>query len=161
MIPNYLSPLEFQITIKRLPNVEFFTQKVIIPSISTDSVIIDNPFNYIHRTPNKIDYSNLELAFIVDEKMNNYLEIFNWITDISFPQNFEQFKKIEKSPEGLESDISILVLNSNKNANINVNFFGCFPSALSAINLDTTQNNLIYPTATVTFKYDYFKIEQI
>lgn len=160
MITNYLSPLEFQVTVKRLPEVEFFTQTLEIPSMSTAGIVVDNPFNYTHITPNKVTYGNLNLSFIVDESMKNYRSVFDWITGVGFPQNFGQYKNLETSEEGLISDISIIMMNSNKNPNIVVHFKDCFPISLSPIRLDTTSPQLIYPTATVSFTYTYFTIEQ-
>ena len=160
MITNYLSPLEFQVTVKRLPEVEFFTQALEIPSLTTAGLVVDKPFNYTHITPNKVSYSNLNLSFIVDESMKNYKSVMDWITGVSFPQNYNQFKNVKDSEEGLTSDISIIMLNSNKNPNIIVNFIECFPISLSPIRLDTTAQQLIYPTAIASFTYTYFTIEQ-
>ncbi len=160
MITNYLSPLEFQVTVKRLPEVEFFTQSLEIPSLTTAGIVVDNPFNYSHITPNKVTYSSLNLSFIVDESMKNYKSVFDWITGVSFPQNFNQFKTIENSEEGLTSDVSIIIMNSNKNPNIIIHFKDCFPVSLSPVRLDTTSSQLIYPIATASFTYTYFTIEE-
>lgn len=161
MITNYFSPLEFIVTIKRLPNIEFFTQRTQIPSVSANPVEKPTPFNMMYETPDKLRYDNLNFSFIIDEKMNNYLEIYNWIKGITFPQNYDQFKAINESKEGRFSDISVVVLNSNKNPSIKITYKNCFPIALSEITLDTTQSDLIYPEATATFQYDYYEIEQL
>lgn len=161
MIQNYFSPLEFRVTIKRLPNIEFFTQRTSIPGINGTPVAMGSPLNRFYQTPDKLEYSNLDLSFIVDENMNNYLEVFNWITGITFPQNYKQYENINESKEGTKSDISVLILSSHKNAKIKVDYISCFPIALSQIELDTTQNDVVYPQANVTFQYDYFTISQI
>jgi hypothetical protein len=161
MITNYFSPLEFIVTVKRLPNIEFFTQRTQIPTVSATPVEKPNPFNRMFETPDKLTYDNFNFSFIIDEKMNNYLEVYNWLKGITFPQNFDQFKTIKESKEGLISDISILILNSNKNPSINITYKNCFPISLSEITLDTTSSDLIYPEATVTFQYDYYEIEQV
>jgi hypothetical protein len=161
MITNYFSPLEFIVTVKRLPHIEFFTQRTQIPSVSATPVEKPTPFNIMYETPDKLRYENFNFSFIIDEKMNNYLEIYNWIKGITFPQNYGQFKEINESKEGRFSDISVLVLNSNKNPSINVTYRNCFPISLSEITLDTTSSDLIYPEAIVTFQYDYYEIEQL
>ena len=83
------------------------------------------------------------------------------MTSITSPKNFNQFKQLKQSKEGIISDISIIVLNSNKNSSIRINFKNCFPISLSDIDLDTTQNDVEYPKATVTFQYDYYEIEKV
>lgn len=161
MITNYFSPLEFIVTVKRLPNVEFFTQRTTIPGISAQPVEKPTPFNRVFETPDKLTYDNFSFSFIIDEKMENYLEVHNWLKAISFPQNYQQFKTINESEEGLKSDITIVVLNSSKNPSITITFKNCFPISLSEVLLDTTSQDLTYAEANVTFQYDYYEISQI
>lgn len=158
---NYLSPLEFRVTVSRMPNVEFFTQSVQIPGVSVNPPETNNPFNRLVFTPEKLQYSPLALSFILDEKMANYREILSWIKGISFPQDYSQFDAINKSEEGLRSDISVLIMNSSKNPNIVVNYIDCMPVSLSGVRIDTTMQEPIYPTAEVEFAYNYFTIELI
>lgn len=161
MITNYFSPLEFVVSVKRLPHIEFFTQRTQIPGVSATPVAKPTPFNTMYETPDKLTYNNFDFSFIIDEKMNNYIEVYNWIKGITFPQNYGQFKEINESKEGRFSDITVLVLNSSKNPSINITYKNCFPIGLSEVTLDTTSSDLIYPEATVTFQYDYYTIEQV
>lgn len=158
-IQNYFSPLEFRISVFRLPNTTFFTQQTAIPGISTSPVSVPNQFNPIFQTPDHVDYSNLDLTFIIDEDMNNYMEIFNWIIGTAFPENHSQYRNLKETEDSLFSDISIIVMNSKKNANITFNFRNCFPISLSDITLNTTESDLNYPQCTATFKYDYFDVK--
>lgn len=161
MITNFFTPLEFLVTITRLPNVEFYTQRATIPGISATPIRHPTMFNAIYETPDELTYNDFDFSFIIDENMNNFLEVFNWMTSITGPKNFDQFRKLKESKEGIISDISLIVLNSNKNSSIKVNFKNCFPISLSEITLDTTQSDVQYPTATVTFQYDYYEIEKV
>jgi hypothetical protein len=161
MINNYLSPLEFKILIKRLPNVEFFTQRAMVPSISTTAVQQPTRFNPVFRTPDQVNFSNLDLTFIVDEAMKNYMEIFNWILSTANVISHDRYSRLASSPEGLFSDITIVILNSKKNPNIEVTYTNCFPISLSEISLNTTESDVTYPEATVTFQYDTFDIKHL
>jgi hypothetical protein len=161
MINNYLSPLEFKILIKRLPNVEFFTQRAAIPSISTTAVQQPTRFNNVFRTPDSVNFSNLDVSFIVDESMNNYMEIFNWILSTANVESHDRFRQLKSSPEGLFSDISIIILNSKKNPNIEISYTNCFPISLSDIQMNTTDTDVTYPEATVSFQYDTFDIRHL
>ena len=161
MITNYLSPLEFVVSVKRLPHVQFFTQKASIPGISLTPIERPTPFKPIYETGNRLTYNELNLSFIIDERMSNYIEIFDWMHGIAFPQNFEQFKNISESEEGLRSDISIVIHNSNKNPQIEVHFKDCFPISLGEIFLDVTLGDLQYPETTVTFAYNSYSIKQL
>jgi hypothetical protein len=161
MINNYLSPLEFKVLIKRLPNVEFFTQRSMIPGISTTPIQQPTRFNPVFRTPDVVNFSSLDVTFIVDESMCNYMEIFNWIISSTMTENHTRFESLVNSPEGLVSDISIIILNSKKNANIEISYKNCFPVSLSDIQLNTTNVDLTYPEATVSFSYDTFNIKKL
>jgi hypothetical protein len=158
MISNYLSALEFIVTIKRLPNVEFFTQRTSIPSISVSPIEHPTPFKPTFENGDRLNYSDLSLSFIINEDMSNYIEIFNWIKGYSFPENFDQYRNIQN---GLKSDISVKILNSHKNPSTIINYRDCFPTDLSDVILDTTQTDVVYPEATATFRYNYFDIETI
>lgn len=165
MITNYLSPLEFVVSVKRLPNVEFFTQSIVIPSISLQPIEQASPLKNIPISGDRISYGDLPLSFIIDEDMTNYLEIFDWIKALTFPENTSQYKELtdteEGEGEGVTSDISIVLMNSHKNQNLEINFKDCFPLNLSDVVLDTTQPDLIYPSATVTFSYNNYTIKKI
>ena len=158
MITNFFSPLEFQVTIKRMPHVEFFVQRTAIPSISGNPAVMPTPFNKLNFTPDKLEYNPLELTFIVDENMSNYIEVLNWIKGTTFPENYKQYRDLATSKEGISSDITILALNSHKNPVIRVDFSDCIPISLSEVVLDTTQADVIYPEATVVFSYNYFDV---
>ena len=161
MITNYLSPLEFIIVVKRLPNVQFFTQRTTIPSVSASTIPHPTPFNQVFETGDRLNYTDLSFSFIIDEDMSNYIEVFNWIKGITFPENFGQYTNIENSQEGLRTDISIKVLNSHKNPTVQIDYYDCFPTDLSDVVLDTTQTDVVYPEATVTFRYNYFEITKL
>lgn len=162
MITNYLSPTGFEVSINRLPNVEFFVNKINIPGIGTGALEQPTPLNNVFEPRQKIDYQALNLDFIVDENMTNYLEIFNWIKDLANEQSFVSYRELASIvPPGTTSDISILVQNSHKNPNMNFTFVNCFPIDISAIQLDATASDVVYPECTVTFRYDYYDISKV
>jgi hypothetical protein len=158
MIPNYLSPLEFKVTIGRLPNVEFFTQQTSIPGISSSPIMVPTRFNKSFHAGDEVEFSNLDLTFIIDEAMSNYKELFDWIMALNFPDSHQQFESLGGN---LTSDISVIVLNSKKNPNIEFQFQNCFPISLSDVSLNTTDTDVTYPQATASFQYDAFKMKMI
>jgi len=155
---NYLSPIEFQLTIQRMPNIEFYVQKASIPSLSTSPVEKQTPLNRIYEQGDKIEYGEFNITFTIDEKMSNYLEVYRWLLGYSAPQTTDQYKNLKEDKYGLKSDISLLIVNSSKNPNINVKFYDCFPLNIDEISLDTTSNDIVYPEANVSFRYNYFDI---
>ena len=161
MITNYLAPTSFIVSISRMPNVEFFTQTASIPSISISPVSTASPIQTYYATGDRIEYSDFDLGFIVDERMDNYLEMLRWMEGIASPETTDQYTDLAKSDDGITSDITVVVHNSHKNPNIRVIYKKCFPIALSQIDLSVTQADVVYPQATATFRYDTFEVEQI
>jgi|TARA_B110000977_G_scaffold98078_1_gene129073 hypothetical protein len=158
---NFLSPLEFVVTVKRLPEVQFFTQAVTIPSVSIAQVDQNTPFKIVPVPGDRLTYGELPLSFIVDESMSNYIEVYNWLKALSFNEEFPQFNNIKTSEYGILTDISLVIMNSHKNPNIEIQFRDCFPVNLSDIMLDTTQTDIVYPQATVSFTFRDFTITQL
>ena len=159
MITNYLSPTSFIVSIDRLPNVEFFTQKVQIPDVSGNPTQTNTPLGLLYNTPSQLVFSDLDLTFIVDEDMKNYLEIFRWLEGMGSPNDQASYLKLSESEEGLQSDITIVVNNSHKNPNIHFKFKNCFPISLSPISLDITAADTNYAEATAAFRYTNFTVD--
>ena len=47
---NFLSPLNFKFSIKKSPNMNFFLQKVNLPSITQDVIVIPTNFNPLYNS---------------------------------------------------------------------------------------------------------------
>lgn len=161
MINNYLSPTSFVISVARLPNVEFFTQKLLIPGVSGSPVETNTPLRSLYNVQDKMRYADLDLTFILDENMSNYLEIFRWMEGLGSPENLAQYKTLQNSVDGLKSDITIIINNSHKNPNMKFTFLNCFPVGLTPVSLDITAQDLTYIEVTATFRYDAFKVEKL
>lgn len=161
IINNYLSPTNFSINIKRLPNVEFFTQKLTIPGVSGTAVGRETPLSQLYEINDKLQYGDLELSFIIDENMNNYKEILNWMEGISAPANTDQYKTLAASKDGLKSDIVATITNSHKNPHVQFTFRNCFPTSLGSVSLDVNVQDVAYATCSVTMRYDIFEMTQL
>lgn len=162
---NFLSPLNFRFQIKKAPHVNFFIQKVNIPEISIRAPESTNPFVTIPYSGEHINYGILNIEFKVDENLENYLEIHNWLKSLGKPQDFEQYKNIQDIPtwtgDGIVSDISLLVLASTKTPNYDITYTDAFPVSLSGLSFNTTDSDVNYVTASATFRYVYYDITKI
>ena len=123
---NFLSPLGYKFTIKKMPTVNFFAQAVAIPSVTVGELPIPTPFSTKIQLPGDlVTFGDLVVTFRVDEDMANYLEVFNWIKSITRIDGFESangqataWSNEIDSPMGEEkvfSDASLYVLNSAMN----------------------------------------------
>lgn len=162
---NFLSPLNFKFSLKRAPHVNFFIQKVNLPSLELPPVNSPNPFVNIPYSGEHITYGELSITFKVDEDLQNYLELHNWIKSLGKPQSFEGYKTLSEKDEftgdGLKSDISLMVLSSTKSANYEIVFAEAHPISLSGIVFNTTDDNVNYIEASAAFKYTYYDINKV
>lgn len=162
---NFLSPLGFRFVLKRAPNLNFFVTDVNLPDISLGFVEVPTPFKIINIPGNKLDYGDFNLTFRLDEDMETYFEIYNWLIAIGFPEGFNQYRGLStKEPgdiEQLTSDATLTILKSSMIPNIEVSFEDLFPTGISNIEFTTTDTDVNYITATVSFKYKIFKVRKL
>jgi hypothetical protein len=162
---NFLSPLNFKFTIKKAPHVNFFVQKVNIPQIDLRSPIAPNEFVKAPYPGDHVDFSQLDITFKVDEDLQNYLELHNWIKGLGFPETYDQYKELVTKPswtgEGIYSDISVMALSSTKMANYEIVFVDAYPVRLSEIVFESTDTDVNYITASASFDYTYYTITKV
>lgn len=162
---NFLSPLGFKFILKKAPHVEYFVQRVNIPSITLGGEPVETPFSRIPIPGTRLTYGQLRVEFKVDEDMRNYMEIFSWLQQLGFPDSFEQYGTIARQPVqsglGVYSDITLTLLNSTMNPNKELTFLECYPVDLSDITMDSTSVDVEYVTATATFVYRTFNVRDV
>lgn len=159
---NFLSQLDFKFLLKRAPHVTFFLQRVNIPGINIPPVPIPNPFTNIPYSGEHITWQPLSIEFKVDEDFENYFEISNWMRGLGFPENFDQYTQLMNkgiiSGEGIDSDISLMILSSVKKPNIEIVFHHCIPTSLSDLVFSTTPSDVDYLEAMATFAYVWYDV---
>lgn len=160
---NFLSPLGFKFTIFKTPGVNYFVQAAAIPSLNLGRTENGTPFSRIKFPGDKLDYSDLNITFRVDEELRNYYELYNWMTLIGKPDKFEQYQTIANANrgEGVQSDATLIVLSSSKNPILEVNFRNLFPVSLSEVNFNTQLTDVDYIDVVATFAYETFTINYL
>ena len=162
---NFLSQLNYKFIIKKAPNVNFFLQNVNIPSVQLVQVDTGNPFVKTPYPGDHIDFGVLKVSFKVDEDLQNYLEIFNWLKGLGFPEKYQQYNDIASQPsysgETIVSDISLIINASTKTPNYEFSFIDAFPISLSEIQFNNIDNTVNYVNAEAVFKYTYFTVTNI
>ena len=159
---NFLSPLNFKFNIVRSPNLSFSVQQAVLPGINLAVIEQSTPFVNIPLASTRITYGELSITFKVDEDMENYREMYEWMNNIGLTKSFEDYAALQQgrkgSPSVLMSDLNLSILTSNLRPNISINFFDAFPVSLSDITLNTTDADVNYVDATVGFRYLRYEI---
>lgn len=149
---NFLSPLEFDFTVKRLPNVSFMVQAVNLPGMSIGIYEQPTPFKLAPRAGDHITYDELTITMKVDDEMNAWTEVYEWMKGLTSPDGFDQYKDL-KDGEGLYSDGTIQIMSNIKNPKIEFTFTEMFPINMGPIQFDTRTPDLEFITVDVTFKF--------
>ena len=182
---DYASPIQFRFKMTKLPNVEFFIQSANIPAITLGETSIATPLKDISIPGDKVTYSSLDVSFLVDENLNNYKEIHDWITGLGFPQDYKQFQTLQgtsadrfsgttsstaatgtsiKKPldeGGIYSDATLTVLNSKNIAKTEIRFQNVYPVTLGGLSYDIKASDVDYLQVNASFNYMYYDIVQI
>lgn len=162
---NLLSPTGFKFKLRKLPVFEHFVQSVDFPDLS---MIMSQgqytPFVHIPISGGALSFDPITIEFKVDEYMQSYTSIFDWMNGIDSPEDLTAYAKLETQPPGLgiEADATFIVLDSSMAPSINFYFKDMFPTSLKLLGkFDTKNREINYIPAVVTFEYTSFTYEQI
>ena len=179
---DYASPTQFKFGIHQLPKVEFFTLSANVPGITAGVVTRATPFKDIPLVGDKLTYENLSITFQVDEYLENYVSLHNWMKGIVFPtdrQEFRTFRDVTsntpasgKTPttdlvgkaipdRALYSDAYLMVLSNKNNPIVEVNFKDIFPVSLGALEFTQSVTDVEFMTATAEFAYEIYEIKTV
>ena len=182
---DYASPIQFRFKIAKLPEVEFFVQTVNLPGISLGSATVPTPL-YDYPVPgDKITYQSLDISFLVDENLNNYKELHDWLLGLGFPNKHQQFADLQATgadrfPGGTKgaivpgveipvplaegpiySDATLTVLNSKNIVKTEIRFQNVFPLSIGSLSYDVQASDVNYLQTQASFNYQNYDIVQI
>ena len=161
---NFLSPVGFKFTLAKEPKVSFFCNSASIPEITLGNAVQPTYLKDIDIPGEKLTYGDFSLRFLVDENLENYMSIHNWLTGLGFPENPQQFTDKTTDEESQRdmneqfSDGSLRILNSNFQTMAIVKFNDLFPTSITSLEFDASEADIQYFTADVTFKYTIYDI---
>ena len=131
---NFLSPVGFKFTLDRAKKVSFLGNSANIPGLTLGVANQATPLKDIDTPGDKILFDDFTLRFLVDENLENYLEIYNWIRGLGYPESlqeiidFQRTGKVDKNPYGKEMDIysdgTLIIQTSNFVPNFQIKFSG-------------------------------------
>jgi hypothetical protein len=160
---NFLSPVGFRFSIRKLPHVNWFLQGATIPGITLGEAIQPTPFIDAAQPGEKLTFDPISISFKVDEDLKNWTELFNWMVGLGTPTNFREYKDNVKAhgKEAVVSDATLTTMNSVMNPNFEIVFHDVFPLSLGELSFDTTQSDIDYLTCTATFRYLNYEFRKL
>lgn len=183
---DYASPTQFKLTVAQLPKVEFFVTNCNLPGINLGEAIVPTPLKAIPMMGDDLVFENLNFGFVVNENLENYIELHNWLLSIGFPKSREQFsnfrsttsntpittrggasqdiagqQKLTTSANPMFSDITLTILSNKNNPLVEVRFQDAYPLSLSSLEFSQEATDVDYLKATTDFAYKYYEIHTL
>jgi hypothetical protein len=169
-VTTYLKPNSFKFLIARAPNVTYTCQSANLPNVQLGAAMQQSPFVDIPHPGDKVTFGEFTIRFLINEDMNNYREIYNWITEIGAPYSGEDWASALRNRVSVFkdddynkvfSDGQLLILDSNNNAKVRLVFEDLFPISIEALDFDITTAGMEYFVGVASFRYKLFTIETL
>lgn len=168
--PNMLQGNKFQLNFSRAPNLQYFSQTITLPGISTSEIPVNNPFVELYAPGEKAIYDTLNITFLVDAEMTGWLEVHDWLRGLTFPTNYEEYRNLSqqnkftttadsKTPQ--YADASITILSASNKPYFKFTFFDLFPISIGGFMLSSTDTPETIITSDATFRFTYYDIEKL
>lgn len=130
----------FRLIFPKAPFMTMFLQQFDLPGIQVREVGRPSPVTNFTEVGEKLNYIPFTVTFLVDKKLKNYKEIYDWMKRMTV-----RGSSID------EHDNPRLIINDK----LHVEFVGAWPTSLGNLTFMTTNNDVVYLTCTATFNYDY------
>ena len=161
---NFLSGVAFKFNLAKFPKVDFFSNSARIPELNLELAQQASYLKNIDVPGERLTFGDFTLRFLVDENMENYLAVYNWLKGLGFPESGKQFTEIitdsdgQRDPKEAFCDGTLSILNSNYREVAKVKFNDLFPISITSLDFDATNTDVQYFTAEATFKYTVYNI---
>lgn len=159
---NLLQPTAFKLVIdrKNFNNLEFFCQAVAHPSLEVPASEL--PWRQVGNIPmpgDKLIFSTVEAIILVDENMNAYTEMYNWLQRTVGSNNVPAVEALRSAKAPSTVDMTLLILTSHNNVARKIHYRDCVPVSLGTMMMESTTGDTTVMTFPATFRFSYFEFE--
>jgi len=182
---DYATGTQWRIAFNRIPKTTWFCTAANIPGITLGEASYPTPMADMFVAGDKLTFETLNITFLVDEELQNYRELWEWIVGMGAPVSHSQWstgltkgdgltttfsavgsddninprQKATSTEKNLYSDATLIVYNSKNMPKVNVKFKDMFPTSLSALEYSQDLTDVEYFKANATFRYLYYEFE--
>ena len=172
---DFARPTQFRFDLLKIPNTQYHITEVNLPGIAFGGdAVLNSRYTSMPFMGDTLDFTPLEMTFLVQENLQNWREIYDWMTGIGFPRTPTEFSQAIKTAESektilkrgktvnpnvLTSDATLTILTNKNNPSIQVNFRNMYPTSLGGLSFTTQDESATPLTATVTMNYDLYEIK--
>lgn len=135
-----------------------------MPTLALGTSRQSTPFSQALVAGDMLEYSPLTVQFLVDEAMENYKSIHNWLVGLGFPENNDQYQNVlDDAPlsgsniKRSYSDATLTILGNTNTPIQTIEFIDLFPESLDSITFISNNQDVQYLVGSATFRYSYYK----
>ena len=178
---DYATGTQWRIAFNRIPKTTWFCTAANIPGITLGEAQYATPMSDMFVTGDKLTFETLNITFIVDEELQNYRELWDWLVGMGSPVSHSQWETTLAKGDGairtfstpdadprtkstyeesnLYSDATLIVYSSKNQPKVEVKFKNMFPTSLSSLEYSQEATDVEYFKASATFRYLYYEFE--
>ena len=136
---DYATGTQWRLAFNRLPKTTWFCTAANIPGITLGEAQYATPMSDMIVTGDKLTFETLNITFIVDEELQNYRELWNWLVGMGAPKERSQWAAelakgnsptteniAAKSESNIYSDATLIIYNSKNIQRLKLNLKVCF-----------------------------------
>ncbi|MDA7701651.1 hypothetical protein N8864_04330 [Gammaproteobacteria bacterium] len=160
---NLLQPTQFKLIINRknFPNLEYFCQSIQLPSMDVQAA--DLPYSRLSAVPiagDKLSFGTLECMIIVDENLNAYKEMFEWLQRIVQTNEASGLDRSRNNDTTAPTvaDITVAILSSHNNTTRTIRYIDCIPTTIGSLPMESTTGDTTIIALPVSFRFSYFEL---
>ena len=184
---DYATGTQWRLAFNRIPKTTWFCTAANVPGITLGEAQFPTPMSDMFVAGDKLTFETLNITFLVDEELQNYRELWEWIVGIGSPVNHSQWsttltkgdgitttfkavgsddnidprQKATSTDKNLYSDATLIVYNSKNMPKVNVKFKDMFPTSISSLEYSQDLTDVEYFKASATFRYLYYEFETV
>jgi len=97
---DYATQTQWRLAFNRIPTTTWFCTAANIPGITLGEATYPTPMADMFVTGDKLTFDTLNITFLVDEELQNYREIWDWIVGMGAPRQHSQFSEVLTKGDG-------------------------------------------------------------
>lgn len=165
---DYVPPQNFYLIFEKLPQVVFLAQQIQIPSVSGGETQLSNALNNTFIPGDSLDYSQLDVNFLLDKHFVTYRSILQWLKGINNPDDLSQYtywtQKTNTAQGSLSgngfantmSNFQVIGCDPANEPLIQWTFYNGFPVSLDGPAWDATTPDVDYLQSNVSLRFTHF-----
>jgi hypothetical protein len=143
-----------------------------LPGISLTEIMRPTPFIDLYHPGEKAVYDTFNVTFLVNEDLQSWRELHDWIRGATFPTDFKEyvnlgrltnasyFQNLNNPKRPVVYTDGIMTIYSNKNnPRFRVKFNDIFPTYVGSLSFNVSDNAENIVTCDATFRFSYYDLE--